>query len=1184
MTVWCHLPTIFNRRHVLRIAGLLLLCVALTTTLLLSVYTHAAAGVNQTLSFQGRLLRSDGSVVPDGHYNMQFKIYQDGNSSGTGSTLKWTETYVTNNSNAGVTVTNGFFSVTLGELNPFGTQVDWNQDTLWLSMNIAGSAGDCTTFNSGTCIADGEMTPMKRITSTPYALNSGMLGGKTASNFIQLAQGVQTDASTNTSSIFINKTGSGNLLQLQSGSVDAFTLTNAGDISFGTNANHSISVGTSGTGTAGNNLSVSAGTGGSGTGASGGTLSLQGGNAGGTNGNAGGVTIDTGTATGSGTLGTIALGTTNAGTISIGSASGGSQTISVGNSTGTGTTTIAGGTTNIQSKNDTTITTNGTQQARFSGTSNTLYLGNANASGQATTANTFTIQGTSSTGSDVQGGSLTLQAGSATSGNANGGNLTLSGGSGVGTGATGLVVINTPTFSTINNDGNCYTSGADVANSCTITQGSIDNASAVLVGFSATGKTASVPDPTIKTAGRVVYVTASGTSKDFTLLINGGGSTNQTAMRQNTTATLIWNGSDWTVAGASNSTTLQAAYDNTLQSAGGAELVVGKTTNTNGLTIRDSTTNSVNGTLLQVQSKTSANLFSVSSNVSDYASDNGAEIDDGAGNFPSSTWGSSNGATITRNTTTTDNSIATGKASVRVVTGATANTGVTNQIVDPADGVTAKALNANTLYNVSFSARLPQGASTFNDLKVYYQYDSSNTVQCAANQTVAQTTWTKINCTFTAPASGITTANKIRIEQVAATARTFFIDNLSVTLAASQNYASDPGVDSALGSNWVAVGGSATQATDNGYDKSDSAKITTGANLTDGIKNNLSVKPIPSNNYRVSVQVQTQVAALTNFKISYNNGTTTTDCVDYNKQSVDVSSSAWTKITCIIQVPAGSPSSPYLTFAQGDTTARTASLFVDALSFTIANSTTPDVQIGSGTSGGPVTLFTLDSAASAPIEADNSSLFGSMYYDTTLGKIQCYQQSGWGSCGAAPDNVITISPEYTNAVMHGSGIGTMTSDFCSDALNINNGGSQPAVCSTGQTYNFYKWTSPQSASNPQTYSIYVTYQLPSTFKQFTSGQTSILARTDNGSNGGAASVKYTVYKSHGSSLTPCNSTPTVVSQNNQTNWQTGTATGTMDPSTCGFVANDSVVFKIDMTASANAIAYVSNLGFTFSNK
>ena len=1183
MTVWCHLPTIFNRRHVLRIAGLLLLCVALTTTLLLSAYTHAVAGVNQTLSFQGRLLRSDGSVVPDGHYNMQFKIYQDGNSSGTGSTLKWTESYVTNNANAGVTVTNGFFSVTLGELNPFGTQVDWNQDTLWLSMNIAGSAADCTTFNSGTCVADGEMTPMKRITSTPYALNSGMLGGKTANNFLQLAQGVQTDASTNTSSIFVNKTGSGNLLQLQSGSVDAFTLTNAGDITFGTNANHSISVGTAGTGTAGNNLSVSAGTGGSGSGSAGGTLSLQGGNAGGTNGNAGGVTIDTGTATGSGTLGTLALGTTNAGAISIGQASGGSQTISIGNGTSTGTTTVAGGTTNIQSKNDTTVTTNGTQQARFSGSGNILYLGNANGSGQATTANNYTIQATSSTGSNVQGGGLTLQAGSATNGNANGGNLTLSGGSGVGTGATGLVVVGTPAF---------QTAGLQTcATNCSINTSTVDSNGVALIKASAASLTVTLGNPTITTAGRIIYITATSDSNDFTLSINGGGSGNLTPMRKNSTATLIWSGTYWTVAGASNSTTLQSAYDNTLQSAGGAELVVGKTANTNGLTIRDSTTNSVNGNLLQVQSKTSANLFSVSSNVSDYASNNGAETDNGSGGFPSNTWAAKDGnTTVTRNTTTTDNSIATGKASVQVVTAnSTANTGVTNQIVDPADGVTAKALNANTLYNVSFSARLPQGASTFNDMKIYYQYDSSSTILCADKQTVAQTTWTKINCTFTAPASGITSANKIRIEQATGVNRTFYIDNLSVTLAASQNYASDPGVDSALGTNWVAAGGSATRATDNGYDKSDSAKITTAGSTTDGIKNNLAVNPIPSNNYRVSVQVQTQVTALTNFTISYNNGASTTNCVDYNTQSVSISSSAWTKVTCIIQVPAGVPSSPYLTFAQGDTSTRTASLFVDSLSFTIANSTTPDVQIGSGTSGGPVTLFTLDSAASAPIEADNSSLFGSMYYDTTLGKIQCYQQSGWGSCGAAPDNIITISPEYTNAVMHGpsggtAGVGTMTSDLCSDSLDINDATHGTPICGTNETRNFYNWTSPQTASG-QIYAIYVTYQLPSTFKQFASGQTSVKALSNNGSSGGSASVSYKVYRSNkDSGLTPCGSAVSVATSGNAGTWQTGAANGTADPSTCGFAAGDSIVFEIDMSAYKNANAYVSDIGFTFSNK
>jgi len=1181
--------------------------------------SHAAAGVNQTLSFQGRLLQSSGAVVPDGHYNIQFKIYQDGDGStagDTGGTLKWTESYVNNNSNSGVEVTDGFFSVNLGSLNPFGTQVDWNQDTLWLSMNVAGSANTCTAFNGTGCTADGEMTPMKRITSTPYALNSGQLGGKTADNFVQLAQGVQDDTSDNTSSIYLNKTGSGgSFAQFQNAGADVLTISNYGDIAFGAATDpdvgaHLITVADAPSDTIGTTLGIRAGNGGDGSGSTGGETIIGGGNGGGTNGNGGLAVLSggsgTGTGTGgsvyvqgggsaSGTAGSVYVGSSNTSAIYIGnSSSSDAQSITIGNNGGStssmnitiGSDASAGsGTTSIQSKNDTTVTTNGTQQARFSGSSNTLYVGNADTNGQAVTANNYTIQGTSSTGSNVQGGNLTLQAGSATNGNANGGNLVLSAGAGSGTGTTGLVTLNTPTFQTAATQ-TCSSTP------CTITQSNVDSYAVIVLNTSGAGYTISLPDPTLGAAayGRILYITSASTD-DFTLAMNGGGSvSNQVAMRNNTTATLIWGPNGWTAAGASNATTLQTAYDNTLQSSGGAELIVSKTSSTNGLTIRDSLTNSVNGTLLQVQSKTAANLFSVSSNVSDYASDNGAEVDNGSGGFPSSTWASTGSATVTRNTTTTDESIATGQASVKAVTTG-ANGGITNQIVDPTAG-TATTLNANTLYSVSFSTRLPANATaTFNTMSVLYKYDSSgDTVPCTTtNQQVLQTSWKKIDCTFTAPASGIDSTNAILIKQTDSTARTFYVDNLSVTLAASQNYAADGGVDSAAGTNWVAVGGdgtTASQSTTNGYTKSDSIHISTVGATGDGVKNNLAVNPIPSNNYRVSVEVQTQTTALTGFKVQYTyDGTHMTDCVDYSTQAVIASMTNWYPVTCIIQVPSNIPTAPAIIFTQGDASTRT-DLYLDSFSMTLATSTTPDVQVGSGSNGGPVTLFTLDSSASAPIEDGNSALYGSMYYDTTLGKIQCYQQSGWGSCGAAPDNIITISPEYNNAVMHGSGIGTMTSDFCSDSLDINDATHGTPICGTNQTYNFYRWTSPQSAGTKQTYSIYVTYQLPSTFKSFNSGTTYVTARTDDGSNGGYARVQYTIYKNNGSGLTECDTaaTPTVVSHDTQTAWTVGTAVGTMDPSTCGFAANDSVVFKIDMTADANANAYVSNLGFAFSNQ
>ncbi len=137
---------------------------------------NAAPGINQQMNFQGRLLNSQGAVVPDGHYNIQFKIYQDGDGLSVGDTsgspagsLKWTESYLNHDGN-GVLVKNGYLSVQLGSINPFGSQIDWGQDTLWLSMNIGSTNPTCGDFNA--CGGDGEMTPMKRLSSSPYAFQA----------------------------------------------------------------------------------------------------------------------------------------------------------------------------------------------------------------------------------------------------------------------------------------------------------------------------------------------------------------------------------------------------------------------------------------------------------------------------------------------------------------------------------------------------------------------------------------------------------------------------------------------------------------------------------------------------------------------------------------------------------------------------------------------------------------------------------------------------------------------------------------------------------------------------------------------------------------------------------------------------------------------------------------------------
>jgi len=794
-----------------------MLFVAFSTTLLFATQTHAAPAMNQTIGFQGRLLDANGDIVPNGYYNIQFKIYEGGSGTAAGNpdgTLKWTESYINNgNATGAVQVTNGYMSINLGSINPFGTSINWDSSTLLLSMNVAGKATGCTTFGSAPCAADGEMLPMKRLTASPYAMSAGSIGGKTADQFLQLAQGMQTDSSIE-SSLFINKTAEGNLVQLQNAGIDIFTIGNTGDVTFGNNGNKSISVAVAEYEDDGTELTVAAGAGGTGRGAAGGTLNLQGGAGGGSSGAGGWVSINAGASTGIGAKGQVLIGESNTAAVQIGSTSEAStQAINIGTNNTVGSTTnvnigagaaATAGATNIQAKNAVTIQTNGTTRATFSDTTNTVYFGNGVTS---TAPNNYTVQGTNSSTDGVAGGALTVKGGDATTGNANGANVTVSGGTGSGTGANGLVVLTTPTFSTVTNDANCYTGGAPVAASCTVALSSVDNASSVIVGFSTTSKTATLPDPTIKTAGRILYVTAADASQDFTLSINGGGASNLISMHKNTTVTLLWNGSDWTSAGAST------------------------------------------------------------------------------------------------------------------------------------------------------------GSST----------------------------------------------------------------------------------------------------------------------------------------------------------------------------SLDIASST--------------------------------------------TNGTPNVQVGDGTATGAPTLLTLDKATAAPTVTD-SALLGSMYYDTTKGEVQCYEAEGWGGCSSSPDTFVSLSPEYSGAVMNGTEDGIMTTDFCSDMLNVNDSGNHGsfAQCSTDETYNYYQWTGTDNSGEATTGSIYVTYTLPDNFKSLIAGSTSLMART----NGIGSSVDYHVYRKTATGLESCSDS--INASVDYTTWTQTGAAGSDDPSECAFEAGESLVFRIDLTATDTGHALISNLNFAYNVK
>jgi hypothetical protein len=176
---------------------------------------HASATINRQINFQGKIVnKTGGTNIATGTYNMQFKIYSggDGVPGGGDETLLWTESRLRNNSQ-GVVFTDGVFQVNLGSITTLPGSVDFNNSTLWLSMEVGDTNASCTPFSS--CSPDGEMDPMVRFTAAPYAFNADLLDGVDSAAFGQLANsqtwtGTQTlQPTTNISSLVVKQTSVG---------------------------------------------------------------------------------------------------------------------------------------------------------------------------------------------------------------------------------------------------------------------------------------------------------------------------------------------------------------------------------------------------------------------------------------------------------------------------------------------------------------------------------------------------------------------------------------------------------------------------------------------------------------------------------------------------------------------------------------------------------------------------------------------------------------------------------------------------------------------------------------------------------------------------------------------------------------------------------------------------------------
>ena len=245
-------PKVYLDGAVRRLTGFVFLSASaflLVTTLLSSsffllpsIVAHAQTP-NTTINYQARILNFDGSLVADGDYHVEFKIYTAQTATGTpdqgactrnGGTAEptclWVETRSTGNL---VRVVNGYVNANLGSVTAFSSTIPWSND-LYVTMRVGGKAGSPTWDTEMTNFTTGYRM---KITAVPFAFQAG-----------NVSSGSTNAVSTNSNNIVVQ---TGNALGTTSNSgnisIDSGTATaTAGSINIGSANASALTIGRSG--------------------------------------------------------------------------------------------------------------------------------------------------------------------------------------------------------------------------------------------------------------------------------------------------------------------------------------------------------------------------------------------------------------------------------------------------------------------------------------------------------------------------------------------------------------------------------------------------------------------------------------------------------------------------------------------------------------------------------------------------------------------------------------------------------------------------------------------------------------------------------------------------------------------------------------------------------------------------
>ncbi|MDP3703564.1 MAG: hypothetical protein Q8R78_04190 [Candidatus Omnitrophota bacterium] len=133
------------------------------------------AGVPRIIHYQGKITEPDGTPLT-GDHTVKLRLYD----AATEGAQLWEEQHQL----SFAADDNGVFSLTLGSLTPFSTEITFN-DPLWLTIEVDGG---------------GEFSPRLPLAAASYAINADQLDGQDSASFLQLdASGLVPNAKLSTS-------------------------------------------------------------------------------------------------------------------------------------------------------------------------------------------------------------------------------------------------------------------------------------------------------------------------------------------------------------------------------------------------------------------------------------------------------------------------------------------------------------------------------------------------------------------------------------------------------------------------------------------------------------------------------------------------------------------------------------------------------------------------------------------------------------------------------------------------------------------------------------------------------------------------------------------------------------------------------------------------------------------------